>query len=143
MEYPDSPSDIFSLGHYDNAMVYFNYFNEVEAYDGDPRYRDPSTTLDGLLRSDEHERSLFTWYRGGESCVVDDQCPHSAVSGATVPGQPIYQRCVTNPRITRVPEPCGSDDANCICSSFDEDFTDYLADVAYDNDVDGDGELDH
>jgi hypothetical protein len=143
MDYPGDLSDIFGIGYYDRAAVYFNYFNEVEAFDGDPRYRDPASSLNGILRSDEHTRSLMTWYRGGESCTVDTDCPNStSATGATIPGQPITQHCVTNPRFTSVPVACGGAE-HCICSSYDDDFVDYINAPAAVNDADGDGELDH
>ena len=144
MDYPGDQSDQMGLGPYDRAAILFNYFNEVEAFVGDPEVNDPGSTLDGLLRSDLHERVPLTWYRGGESCAADSDCPYSgAAEGATVPGQLLTQRCVTNPRYTSIPEPCGGDDDHCVCSSFDKDFVDYYNNVPpYNNDLNDDGEVD-
>jgi hypothetical protein len=132
MDYPGDLSDIFGIGYYDRAAVYFNYFNEVEAFVGDPTLDSPAApSNDGLLISDATQaRTLMTWYRGGESCTINSDCPYSAdAAGATVPGQAITQRCVTNPRFTSIPEPCGLGDDHCICSTYDEDFVDYLNDA--------------
>lgn len=138
------PLDQFGLGPYDRGAVLFNYFNEIEAFRGDPRTVAPASSLDGLIRSDEHDRVMMSWYRGGESCHTDTECPYSGAAGATVDGQLLLQRCVTNPRFSSIPEPCGSDDQHCICSSFDEDFIDYASNIPpYDDDADGDGEMDY
>src|SRR5690606_26685730 len=54
------------------------------------------------------------------------------------PGQPIHQRCVSNPRYSSLPIPCSEvamDDPeaarHCVCSNFDEDFADYVDGIAY------------
>lgn len=144
MDYPGDLSDQFGLGPYDRGAVLFNYFNEIEAFRGDPRTVAPTSSLDGLIRSDENDRVTMSWYRGGESCHTDSECPYSGDAGATVDGQLLLQRCVTNPRFSSIPEPCGSDDQHCICSSFDEDFIDYASNIPpYNNDADGDGEMDY
>lgn len=130
MDYNGDLSDMAGLGHYDRAAVYFNYFNMVETFEGDPFFHDGrGTSLEGLIRSDVTPRRLWTYYRGGETCSLDGDCPFSSGSGALVPGQRIHQRCVRNPRYSEVPEPCDGD-RNCICSSFDEDVLD-LAEQAY------------
>jgi hypothetical protein len=130
MDYNGDFSDLAGLGYYDRAAVYFNYFDLVEAYEGNPEYAaGASTSLDGLLRSDITPRTLWTWYRGGESCQTDAQCPHAAGSTSLVQGQPIYQRCIRNTRYSDLPVPCNGD-RNCMCSNFDEDFVD-LAQGAY------------
>jgi hypothetical protein len=130
MDYPGDLSDMSGLGHYDRAAIYFNYYNLVETYDGDPLYYDGrGTSVEGLLRSDVTPRRLWSYYRGGESCSVDDQCPYSRGSAGLVPGQRVFQRCVRNPRYSQIPEPCNGD-RNCICSNFDEDVID-LAESAY------------
>ncbi len=130
MDYPGDLSDMSGLGHYDRAALYFNYYGMVETFDGDPVFHEGGgTSLEGMLRSDVTPRRLWTYYRGGESCDVDTDCPFSRGSSALVPGQRIYQRCVRNPRYSQVPTACEGD-RNCICSNFDEDVTD-LAEFAY------------
>lgn len=130
MDYPGDLSDMSGLGRYDKAAVYFNYFNLVETYQGDPLYHEGSgSSLEGLERSDITPRQLWSYYRGGESCEFDTDCPYSSGSTALVEGQHTYQRCVRNPRYSNIPEPCNGD-RNCICSNFDEDIVD-LAEQAY------------
>ncbi|MCZ7686022.1 MAG: zinc-dependent metalloprotease [Sandaracinaceae bacterium] len=130
MDYNGDLSDMAGLGHYDRAAVFFNYYNMVETFDGNPFFHEGrGTSLEGLIRSDITPRRLWTYYRGGESCSLDGDCPFSSGSGALVPGQRIHQRCVRNPRYSEVPEPCDGD-RNCICSNFDEDVVD-LAEQAY------------
>jgi hypothetical protein len=149
MDYAGDLSDIYSIGPYDSAAVYFNYFNQIEAFEnhcedanGDgtlqaaecetPETDLPGTSADGLLRSDQFDRTLVPWYRGGDHCSTDAQCPFST-SGAGN-GEAITQRCVTNPRYSTIPLPCGtagSDADHCICSSFDSDFVDYVDGNAY------------
>lgn len=136
MDYPGDESDSMGIGFYDFAAISFNYFNMVEAYQGDPRYREPGSSRDELLRADTHGRELWTWYRGGDQCQVDAQCPYTAGSTGLAPGQDIYQRCVSNPRYSSIPIPCGEIDdpdaaRHCICSNFDEDFVDYVDGLAY------------
>ncbi len=130
MDYNGDLSDMAGLGHYDRAAVYFNYFNLVETFEGDPTYRaGAGTSLDGLLRSDITPRRLWTHYRGGESCDVDNDCPFASGSSALVPGQQTFQRCIRNPRYSGIPTACNGD-RNCICSGFDDDLQD-LAENAY------------
>jgi len=130
MDYSGDFSDTSGLGHYDRAAVYFNYFNMVETFEGDPVFREGrATSLEGILRSDVTPRRLWTYYRGGESCTVDSDCPYSSGSAALAPNQRTYQRCIRNPRYAEVPEPCEGD-RNCICSNFDEDIVD-LSEDAY------------
>lgn len=155
MDYPGDLSDIYSIGPYDHAAVYFNYFNQVEAYEnhctdtnGDgtlqaaecetPDTDLPGTSADGLLRSDQFDRTLVPWYRGGDHCSTDAQCPFSNAGAGN--GESITQRCVTNPRYSSIPLPCGtagSDATHCICSSFDSDFVDYVDGNAYRDRRDG------
>ncbi|HJL16827.1 MAG TPA: hypothetical protein RMH99_14280 [Sandaracinaceae bacterium LLY-WYZ-13_1] len=145
MDYNGDLSDMAGLGRYDRAAVYFNYFNLVEAFDGDPIYREgASSSLDGLLRSDTTDRTLWTWYRGGESCDVDSDCPYAQGSEALTDDQRIFQRCVRNPRFSSIPEPCNGD-RSCICSTFDEDFIDFyeFVEPRYNPDGDGDGVADY
>ncbi len=130
MDYPGDYSDMSGLGRYDKAAVYFNYFNMVEAYEGNPEFSDGrGSSLEGLLRSDTTPRQLWSYYRGGESCEADTDCPFAAGSSALSSGQPLHQRCVRNPRYSNVPQACGGD-RNCICSNFDEDMVD-LQENAY------------
>lgn len=130
MDYPGDYSDIMGIGPYDRAAVFYNYFNQVEAYAGDPRHSAPNTSVHLMLRPDITPRQNWTWYRGGESCEEDDDCPHSAGSPTLAAGQLVTQRCVTNPRFSTIQEPC-SGRAHCICSTFDQDFTDYQNGIAY------------
>lgn len=124
MDYNGDYSDMAGLGRYDRAAVYFNYFDLVEAFEGDPTFAEgASSSLDGLQRSDVTPRRLWTWYRGGESCSVDSDCPFGNGSSALVGGQGIHQRCVRNPRYSDIPVACNADQ-NCICTNFDEDFID-------------------
>lgn len=141
MEYAGDLSDFNNqLGHYDVATVMWSHFDMVDAFVGDPVNRSDDS-LNGALRSHEHERKWFQSYRGGESCQEDTHCPYNE-AGAVLAGQPITQRCIKNPRVSRLPTPCGGD-ANCVCSGFDEDFLDYVDGVAYDSDVDGDDVVDY
>lgn len=139
MDYNGDFSDMSGLGHYDRGAVYYNYFNLAEAFVGDPIYHGgAATSLDGLLRSDSTDRQLWTWYRGGEACNADTDCPYASGSEALTSGQPIYQRCIRNLRYSGIPEACGGD-RNCMCSSYDEDFIDYYEGAAFDSDTNGDG----
>ncbi len=136
MDYPGDESDSMGIGFYDFAAISFNYFNMVEAFQGDPRHREPGSSRHDILRSDEHGRELWTWYRGGDQCQTDVQCPYAQGSAALSPGQDVYQRCVSNPRYSSIPIPCGEIDdpeaaRHCICSNFDEDFIDYVDGLAY------------
>ncbi len=136
MDYGGDLSDIMTIGRYDHAAVYYNYFNLIEAFNGDPRLSEPATSRDGLIQSNAFDRTLWTWYRGGESCRVDAQCPHTQGAASLTPGQDIYQRCVANPRYSPIPVPCTEigdpeEQSHCICSNFDEDFVDYEAGLAY------------
>ncbi|HJK91468.1 MAG TPA: hypothetical protein RMH85_09045 [Polyangiaceae bacterium LLY-WYZ-15_(1-7)] len=141
MDYNGDRSDVYGLGKYDVAATIWNYFDKVEAYEGDPRVENVDPLFNPLLDSANTGRRWMTTYAGGESCNVDTDCPFQAGSAALAEGQPISQRCVRHPRYTRLPEPCDGD-RNCICSNFDEDMRDYYDGVAYNNDVDGDGERD-
>ncbi len=140
MDYNGDLSDVSGLGRYDIAATVWNYFDQVEAYVGEPR---DNPAIDPIFapihRTHETPRVWQSHYSGGESCIVDTDCPSNRVN---VPGQEITQRCVRHPRYTRLPEPCGTD-RNCICSNYDEDFKDYFDGVAYNNDITGpDGDPD-
>src|SRR5690606_13313912 len=64
MDYNGDFSVMSGLGHYDRAAVYFNYFNMVETYAGDPTfYEGSASSLEGLLRSDVTPRTLWSYYR--------------------------------------------------------------------------------
>jgi hypothetical protein len=145
MDYNGDLSDMSGLGHYDRAAIYYNYFNLVEAFEGNPVYRaGASTSLDGLLRSDTTPRQLWTFYRGGEACDLDNDCPYAAGSTALTSTEGVFQRCVRNPRYSNIPVPCEGD-RNCVCSTFDEDFVDFVegAEPRYMSDRDGDGASDY
>lgn len=130
MDYPGDLSDIMGIGPYDRAAIYYNYFNQVEAYAGDPRFSAPGTSQNGMLRPDITARQNWAWYRGGESCDTEAQCPYAAGSAALIPGQAVSQRCVTNPRFSTIQQACDGAE-HCICSSFDQDFVDYQNGLAY------------
>lgn len=89
---------------------------------------DGPASLVGLAYSDSYPRELWTYYRGGERCVVDSQCPHAAGRETTI-YQPVTQRCVTNPRYGAIAACQGR--AGCLCSNFDDDFRAYAAGQAY------------
>ncbi|GAB4205893.1 MAG: hypothetical protein OHK0013_22090 [Sandaracinaceae bacterium] len=130
MDYPGDLSDIMGIGFYDRAAIYYNYFNAVETYVGDPRLNAPGTSMNDILQSDITPRAIWSWYRGGESCTVDEECPSSAASGNVTPGQVVTQRCVTNPRFSAIQRSCGGAE-HCVCSNFDQDFIDYQNGLAY------------
>ena len=137
MDYPGDLSDLSGLGRYDRAAALFGYFSKVEAYaTGTPdaaTNADPAVaaarSLDGLARPDLHRRELFTYYRGGEGCSLDEDCPNHAGRDATA-FQPITQRCVPNPRLGTAKPDCSAPGA-CICSDFYGDFDAYTAGTAY------------
>ncbi|MGE0790749.1 MAG: zinc-dependent metalloprotease [Sandaracinaceae bacterium] len=150
MDYDGDNSMLGGLGRYDKAAIYFNYFNMVEAADvatlpeGERLYEPAGSSLEGLFRSDLTDRQLWTYYRGGDACQVNTDCPYAAGSGALAPTQGIHQRCVRNPRYSNIPVPCDGD-RNCICSNFDEDFIDFVefAEPSYVSDANGDGVADY
>ncbi|MGF1467718.1 MAG: zinc-dependent metalloprotease [Sandaracinaceae bacterium] len=134
MDYNGDLSDMSGLGFYDRAAVYFNYFNQVEAFTAEPDDVAfvSANSLEGLQRSDLFDRDHFTWYRGGELCRADTDCPFGPGSPALADGQPFYQRCIRNTRFTNnnIAQPCRNDpdgevDASCFCSPYDEDFRDF------------------
>jgi hypothetical protein len=137
MDYDGDFSGFADMGRYDAAAVMFSYFDTVEAYDtGDPtRYpgqlSDTATaalSLQGLTYADSYRRELWTYYRGGDSCRSDADCPASAGRETTI-FQPITQRCISNPRTPNATGDCA--DGGCICSNFNDDFTAYTAGAAY------------
>ncbi|MFT5354246.1 MAG: hypothetical protein ACI9KE_001451 [Polyangiales bacterium] len=148
MDYNGDTSDSYGLGRYDQAAILWSTFGKVEAYNQDPRISSTGSNNELHARFDATtgnvvERTLWTSYEGGESCDADAQCPYTVTSSLLSNDQPVYQRCIRHPRNTRFQQECGDGEADCICSNFDRDFDDYRAQVAYDSDVDGDGELDH
>lgn len=146
MDYNGDVSDSYGLGRYDQAAILWSTFGKVEAYEGDPRISSEGSSNDLHARFDAAGdvigRQLWTSYEGGQSCDTDSMCPNAFGSALLSEGQPVYQRCIRNTRNTRFQEQCGDGEDDCVCSNFDNDFDDYRAQVAYDADVDGDGELD-
>jgi hypothetical protein len=137
MDYDGDLSGFAGMGRYDAAAVMFSYFDTVEAYDtGDPTVYPGATSapaasslsLEGLAHADSHRRELWTYYRGGETCRSESDCPHAA-GRETTAFQPITQRCISNPRAPNTTGDCG--DGGCICSNYHDDFSDYLAARAY------------
>ena len=139
MDYNGDTSDAQGLGRYDVAATIWNHFDLKEAFVGDPSM-DSSGPFQGLTRSDQADRVWWRSYLGGESCNVDRDCPFARGSDALVNDQPVYQRCVTNPRETSIQFECAGAD-NCVCSNFDADMQDFLDDAAYDPDANNDGEI--
>lgn len=152
MDYNGDTSDAQGLGHYDVAATVWNYFDLQEAYVGNP-----TTAADGPFQglTLRHTADRVWWrsYLGGESCQVDrderdqpvdDDCPYAEGSAALADGQPVYQRCVVNPRQAgsslQFPCPIGAED--CVCSNFDADMQDFLDDAAYETDQNDDGKVD-
>ena len=128
MDFNGDMADAQGLGRYDAAATLWNYFDLQEAYDlrgaEGPVATDRDGPFQGLARSHEVGRVWWRSYRGGESCRVDADCPASVDSGMLRNGQPVYQRCVQNPRNVFPQERCGGR-SDCVCSSFDADVQDY------------------
>ncbi len=140
MDYDGDLSGLAGMGRYDAAAVMFSYFDRIEAYDT------PSPTsfsgeisaeaanslgLQGLEHADSHRRELWTYYRGGQTCQSNRDCPHSS-GRETTAFQPITQRCVNNSRTPNTTGNCG--DGGCVCSNFHDDFQAYLSGRAYTTD---------
>jgi hypothetical protein len=133
MDYNGDMSDFAGLGRYDKAAVLYSYFDKVEASVGAdptaspdvPADGNPPISLVGLQRPDVHRRELWTYYRGGESCQVSQDCPFSNGRESTI-YQPLAQRCIPNPRLPakRGPDACKETGA-CVCSNFYDDFDNY------------------
>ncbi|MCB9633192.1 MAG: zinc-dependent metalloprotease [Sandaracinus sp.] len=138
MDYNGDQSDVSGLGRYDVAAVMWNYFDLVELYQGEPRVNPRlQRTLNPLLASHTTPRVWQHSYQGGESCVVDTDCP-----GPTAADQPIFQRCVKHPRYSRLQSECGGD-RNCVCSNYQKDVEDfYFGSPPYNNDANGDSTID-
>ena len=134
MDYNGDMADAQGLGRYDAAATIWNYFDLQEAYDlrgaGAPVETDPDGPFQGLARSHEVGRVWWRSYRGGESCRVDADCPHSRGSETLGAEQPVYQRCVQNPRKVFPQESC-TGQGDCVCSTFDADVDDYADFAAY------------
>jgi hypothetical protein len=137
MDYEGDLSNFSGVGRYDAAAVMFSYFGKVEAYDTPdptvypgrlPASAQNATSLQGLRYADSHRRELFSYYRGGDACVSDSDCPNSAGHEATI-FQPLTQRCVRNPRAPGATSDCGG--GGCICSNYFDDFQAYLGATAY------------
>jgi hypothetical protein len=136
MDYDGDLSSYSGIGRYDQAAAMFSYFDRVEAFDATDPTVDPTAdpmaavpgSLQGLQYSDSYRRELWTYYRGGDACGSDADCPHSA-GRETTALQPITQRCVATPRAPNTTGNCG--DGGCVCSNFYDDIQDYLAARAY------------
>ncbi len=138
MDYNGDQSDTSGLGRYDVAATIWSYFDQVEVFQGEPRVNPRiQRTLNPLLASHTTPRAWQQSYQGGESCVVDSDCP-----GPAAGEQPIFQRCVKHPRYSRLQTACDGD-RNCVCSNYDRDVEDfYFGTPPYDNDSDADGTID-
>ncbi len=136
MDYEGDLSNFSGIGRYDAAAAMFSYFGKVEAYDTPDPSVDPQlsssatepTSLQGIDFADSYRRDLWTYYRGGDSCSSDADCPGSAGRETTI-FQPITQRCVSNPRAPNTSGDCGG--GGCVCSSFFDDFQAYRSAAAY------------
>ncbi|MEM6962590.1 MAG: zinc-dependent metalloprotease, partial [Myxococcota bacterium] len=117
------------LGRYDRAAALFSYFGLIEAFEGDPRYLFPDS-LNGITQSDIFDRTLWTYYRGGERCQVDRDCPYGPDADSLIE-QPLFQRCIQNPRTVEFPTPCEEESRGCICSAIFDDFNDYVGGFAF------------
>jgi hypothetical protein len=134
MDYNGDLSDFSGLGRYDRAAVMYSYFDRVEAYSTPDPTVDPSVAEDsipggllGLERPDLYRRELWSYYRGGETCQADVDCPNHA-GRETTAYQPLSQRCVPNPRLPQSGVNCGRQGA-CVCSNFYDDFDAYSSDT--------------
>src|SRR5262249_35472025 len=151
-------SDTSGLGRYDQATTMWNYFDQVEVSLGtscmddmacetgstcnctrdstgacmsagvcDPTISVGPSSRVGLAQP--LPRALVQYYRGGESCTADSNCPYASdhYAGTASSNQPVFQRCIQNPRYSPRPEACdaASGDRNCVCSNFDSDMTEY------------------
>jgi hypothetical protein len=137
MDYNANLSDYSGLGRYDRAAAAFAYFGKVEAYEtgdpqSDPSLGDPNNlpvAFEDLERPDLYRRELWSYYRGGESCQDDNDCPNRAGRDVTA-FQSISQRCVQNPRLPSAANGCAAAGA-CVCSNFYDDFDAYQNGTAY------------
>jgi hypothetical protein len=134
MDYNGDMADAQGLGRYDAAATMWNYFDLREAYDlrgvAGSAEMPQSGPFQGLARAHEVGRVLWRSYRGGESCQAAADCPASQGSPMLRNGQPVYQRCVQNPRSVFPQEECRGQ-SDCVCSSFTADVQDYADFAAY------------
>ncbi|MEM7137463.1 MAG: zinc-dependent metalloprotease [Myxococcota bacterium] len=132
MDYSGDMSDSQGLGRYDVAATIWNHFDQKEVYTASERdvETDDNGPFQGLKRSHTVGRTWWQSYLGGESCGADAECPYARESGAIPASQPVYQRCVQNPRNVFPQQGC-SGQSDCVCSNFDEDVKDYSDLAAY------------
>jgi hypothetical protein len=137
MDYDGDLSGYSGIGRYDSAAILFSYFDKVESYDTPdptvypgnlPEAAQNASSLSGLTYADSYRRDLWTYYRGGETCQRDVDCPNGA-GRETSAYQPITQRCVSNPRTPNTTGSCA--DGGCICSNYYDDMAAYTAGTAY------------
>ncbi|MEZ4286577.1 MAG: zinc-dependent metalloprotease [Polyangiales bacterium] len=150
MDYSGDTADAQGLGHYDAAATIWNYFDMEEAYDlrgtsldtTDIR-TDANGPYQGLVRSNQIPRTYFSSYLGGERCSVeydpvtqtksDVGCPYAQGSSSLSSTQPVYQRCVQNPRKVSPQVGCDVGQTDCVCSNFEQDMYDYMDFAGYVN----------
>lgn len=106
---------IQGAGYYDRMAIRFGYGDLVDIYHNTEGLRlaeiNPSTV----------RRDVIKWYRGGESCTTDAECPYSAGgsrAGELMPANTatgITQTCISHPTVP----------GRGICSNFDQDARDY------------------
>ena len=132
MDYSGDESDAQGLGRYDVAATIWNHFDQKEVYAASKQdvETDEDGPFQGLKRSHEIGRVWWQYYLGGESCIEDAQCPYSRVSGAIPASQPVYQRCVQNPRRVSPQQVC-TGQSDCVCSNFDLDVQDFADTAGY------------
>jgi hypothetical protein len=132
MDYSGDESDAQGLGRYDVAATIWNHFNQQEVYSlsKDAVETDDDGPFQGLKRSHEVSRVWWQSYSGGQSCQVDAECPYARGSGAVPDTQPVYQRCVQNPRKVSPQQVC-SGRSDCVCSNFDADVDDFADTAGY------------
>lgn len=126
MDYSGDESDAQGLGRYDVAATIWNHFDHQEVYTSARSgvETDENGPFQGLKRSHEVDRIWWHSYLGGESCSIAAECPYSRESGAVPDSQPVYQRCVQNPRKVPLQQVC-SGQSDCVCSNFDSDVDDF------------------
>jgi hypothetical protein len=129
MDYNGDMSDQAGLGRYDRAAVAYSYFDRIEAYEGnnpklDPANAEANQSVDPTVlpeRPDLYRRDLWSYYRGGEICLTDLDCPYAAGRSATSL-QPVTQHCIANPRLQVTAGATCGPDGTCVCSNFFDDF---------------------
>lgn len=102
---------IQGAGHYDRMAIRFGYGDIVDIYHN----------TNGIALSDIHPantpREGIKWYRGGESCEVDANCPYAADGSrssellAANHATGLVQACVPHPTVA----------GRGVCSNFDSD----------------------